>query len=579
MSQVAVSDSLVLGRLLGRLVWQRLVSLLQENGRFAFKPMSVSPSRLLIAPQDIRTADPTIAEDIYAGRFTFAGHAIDAAEQSPFDVRPVAHEWAVELHGFSWLRHLRAANTVVNQTNARALVQDWVRISGRRRKSVAWQTDVVARRLLSWLSQTPLLLEGCDPAFYKLFLRSLGRQVRFLRNSINSLPDGVPRLTVYIALVAAAVAIDGYRRYFKQSLKRLDLELEEQILPDGGHISRNPMALITILADLLPVRQAILSRGETPTQTMMTAIDRMMPMVRFFRHLDGTFCHFNGMGATPSDLVATILAYDDTRGLPPDNAKHSGYQRIACGDSLIVMDTGTPPPPAMSENAHAGCLSFEFSAGLNKIIVNCGVSTASREAWRRVARSTAAHSTLTLEDTSSCRFLASGYLSRFLGEPIISGPKQVKIHREESENSVSLSASHNGYEGKYALVHERSLAVSRYGNNVTGFDRLIRPSTGGKAVLEDKYAIRFHLHPRIKAVLGGNGREVLLTCANGEEWVFQCRDAIVSIEESIYLSDVFGHRKSAQIVIYDRVAKLPEVRWSFNRRGESQADAEADSDS
>ncbi|MEP3277877.1 MAG: heparinase II/III family protein [Stappiaceae bacterium] len=576
MSQIAVSDSLVLGRLLSRLVWQRLVSLLQENGRFAFKPMSVSPSRLLIAPQDIRTADPTIAEDIYAGRFTFAGHAIDAAEQSPFDVRPVAYEWAVELHGFGWLRHLRAANTVVNQSNARALVQDWVRSSGKRRKSVAWQTDVVARRLLSWLSQTPLLLEDCDPAFYKLFLRSLGRQVRFLRNAINSLPEGVQRMTVYIALVAASVAIDGYRRYLKQSLRRLDHELELQILPDGGHVSRNPMALISILADLLPVRQAILSRGESPTQTMMTAVDRMMPMVRFFRHMDGTFSHFNGMGATPSDLVATILAYDDARGQPPGNAKHSGYQRIACGDTLVIMDTGAPPPPALSETAHAGCLSFELSSGLNKIIVNCGVSTAGRETWRQVARSTAAHSTLTLEDTSSCRFLPTGYLSRILGQPIISGPGHVLINREETDESVSLATSHDGYAAPYSLIHERSLTVSRYGDTIDGADRLTWSSSTGKTALQDKYAVRFHLHPRIKAVMAGNGRDVLLTCANGEEWVFQSKDAIVSVEESIYLSDVFGHRKSAQIVIYGRVAKLSEVHWSFSRRMEPAAEIDAE---
>ena len=58
----------------------------------------------------------------------------------------------------------------------------------------------------------------------------------------------------------------------------------------------------------------------------------MMPMLRFFRHADGNFAQFNGMGPTQPDLIATILAYDDARGTPLSNAPHSGYQRIEAKD-------------------------------------------------------------------------------------------------------------------------------------------------------------------------------------------------------------------------------------------------------
>ena len=37
------------------------------------------------------------------------------------------------------------------------------------------------------------------------------------------------------------------------------------------------------------------------------------------------------------------------------------------------METGQPPPFAMSQEAHAGCLSFELSSGLQRIVVNCGL--------------------------------------------------------------------------------------------------------------------------------------------------------------------------------------------------------------
>src|SRR4029079_11926514 len=134
-----------------------------------------------------------------------------------------------------------------------------------------------------------------------------------------------------------------------------------QVLPDGGHASRNPGALVELLLDLLPLRQAFAARNVPPPPALNNAIDRMMPMLRFFRHGDGNFALFNGMGPTRSDLLSTILAYDDARGTPVSNAAHSGYQRREAGGSFVIMHTGPPPPMPASQEAHAGCLSFELS--------------------------------------------------------------------------------------------------------------------------------------------------------------------------------------------------------------------------
>jgi len=50
--------------------------------RWRFTP--AMPDRLLIAPQDLRTADPTRASEIYAGRFAFAGKIVICDGRSPF---------------------------------------------------------------------------------------------------------------------------------------------------------------------------------------------------------------------------------------------------------------------------------------------------------------------------------------------------------------------------------------------------------------------------------------------------------------------------------------------------------------
>ena len=184
------------------------------------------------------------------------------------------------------------------------------------------------------------------------------------------------------------------------------VELERQILPDGGHVGRDPGAIIEVLLELLPLSQVFATRNIAPPQALLNAIDRMMPMLRFFRHSDGTFAHFNGMGATPIEQLMTLLAYDETHGAPLSNAPYSAYQRIEAGGGVLIMDTGGAPPIEMSLEAHAGCLSFEFSSPKhNLIVVNCGMPPTGRDDWRQFARSTAAHSTVTFNDTSSARFV------------------------------------------------------------------------------------------------------------------------------------------------------------------------------
>ena len=550
-----------IGRLLLHHLWQNGLRWLHGGPLFRWQPFAGTPSRLLIAPQDLRTADQTNALDIYGGRFLFSGKVVEARGRSPFELKGEDPAWQRELHSFGWLRDLRAAESLVARQNARALVDDWIRLCGRW-APIAWEQPVVARRVLSWLAQSPLVLEDGDAEFYRRFLRSLGRQVRYLRRTINETPDGVPRLQAALAVAAASISMAGQGRYVRQSLRRLEHELQRQIMPDGGHVSRNPGAILEILTDLLPIRQAFVTQGlETPAG-MMQAIDRMMPMVRFFRHVDGAFAHFNGMGSTPTDLVATILAYDDARGAPPGNAPFSGYQRLMGGDTVVLMDTGTPPPPLLSQSAHAGCLSLEMSSGRHRLVVNCGVSGWASEGWRQVARSTAAHSTAGMEDSSSCRFLTEKPFTSWLGAPILSGPTSVPVNREEDVMGTRVTASHDGYAHRYNVRHERDIRLSSDGSVLDGIDLF---STLGALTHHDHFTIRFHLHPLIKPSLLRAGTAALLMAPDGEAWEFNASGAELVLEESVYLSDVYGHRHTQQLVLYGRISQSSQAAWQFRR--------------
>ncbi|MHA1525202.1 MAG: heparinase II/III domain-containing protein, partial [Alphaproteobacteria bacterium] len=524
-----------------------------------------APLRLLIAPHDLRTADATIANDIYRGRLSLCGSVAEITAVSPFMLTPPSVAWQEELLSFSWLRHLHAAGDAISRVHARALISDWIALQNSGRK-VGWEPHILARRIISWLAHSPLYLENAEPQFYRVVMRSLGRQLRYLARNARSANDGLPRLTAYIALSYATLCISDQERLQLRAARLLSSELDRQVLPDGGHISRNPAATLELLLDLLPLRQTFISREIVPPRALMSAIDKMLPMVRFFRHGDGDFALFNGMGRTPVGAVPAVLAYDENRGKAPDQAPHCGYQRLAAGDAVILMDTGTAPPPALSERAHAGYLSFEFSLGPYRMITNCGVSDALKPEWNTAARTTPAHSTVTIADISSSRFVTPRRDDA--ASPMIAGPRRVEVMRRETDDEIVVEASHDGYH-KLGILHRRRLQLSKDGFSLEGHDRLIR--SGALFSRNRPFAIRFHLHPNVKATLADDGRSVLLTLPEGKPWRFTVLGANLRIEESVFLADPKGACRIDQIVASGECGNEVVVKWNFTCEGAQRA--------
>ncbi len=519
-----------------------------------------APDYLILAPQDVRTNDPTLAIDYYIGIFSFAGKTVETMGRSVFEIEPPSDAWARALHGFSWLRHLRAAETAIARENARAQVSDWIAME-KRLGRLAQEPEVVARRVMSWVSHSPLILEKADHRFYTDFVRALARQVKRLHYLAHDIPDGYPRLLGAIAVAAAAVSMHGQSKLLRQASLRLDQELNRQILADGGHISRHPGVLLEILADLLPLVRAYSAQGVSPPPGTLKAIDRMMPMLRFFRHRDGSLALFNGMGVTPHDLLATVLAYDDIKGQPVRNAVSSGYQRLEAGASVVLMETGRAPPMTFSGKAHAGTLAFELSVGGSRVVTNCG-TIETDERWAQVSRSTAAHATVTVEDTNSVQFLANSFGRRLLGPVVIDGPRFVSVERQETETEIRVVARHDGYDDRFGLLHERTLSLSGDGDVLIGRDRLIWSSDPAES--HDRYAVRFHLHPNVSAELGEDGR-VTMTLQDGAIWAFDCTQLVPELTDSIYLCDTYGRRKTSQIVLSSAVHTHSRVDWWFQR--------------
>ncbi|MBZ9707462.1 heparinase II/III family protein [Mesorhizobium sp. ESP7-2] len=562
---LAASNTTRLWTLVAKELWRKTRRRLRAGPIYRWRYSGRTPERVLIAPPDLRLADPQIALEIYYGRYPLSGHLVETGGKSPFQINVPNHGWQKTLHGFRWLRHMRAAGTELAAANARALVSDWIAMHGNHISGIAWEPGTTAKRIIAWLQHSSVVLQGAEFPFYRAFLKSLAMQIRYLRSMAREMPDGKDRLRARIALAFAALSLPAPASALRRATRNLAEELNRQILADGGHISRNPMVVLEILADLLPLRQTYANQAEAPPQALIGAIDRMLPALRFFRHQDGSLARFNGMGATIHDRIATILRHDDTAGSPLLHAPHSGYERLAIGGTTVIADTGPPPPVDVSNAAHAGCLAFELSSGRQHYIVNAGIDTYGAAEFRPLARATAAHSTATINDTSSARFTHALRVNDQLGSPLIGGPQQVQCKRIDQKGIHGFIARHDGYLQRFGFLHERELKLSADGNVLAGRDRFQRP--GNAAIRNsgrDFITVRFHVHPDIN-LLQDEQERLVLTADQADTWVFTSGEVTPEVEESIYFAGLGGPRRSRQIVLAFKASEIAEVQWQLTR--------------
>jgi uncharacterized heparinase superfamily protein len=526
-----------------------------------------APDRLLVNPRSFYPKSPAEAELMLLGRYRLAGGEAITRDGSPFFVTPPSELWAESLHGFHWLRHFDAGGSEPFQEHLRQLIAHWVRNYGKWHP-VAWRPHVIGRRLMTWSSFGRLVLANAEVLFRSRVLLSMARQARHLSRTAGAAPPGMPRFTAAVGLVQSGVCLpDGDARMAK-GLHMLAEELSMQILPDGGHVSRNPECILEAASDLLSLVDAMTQRELVVPVTIRRALDRMMPMIRFMRHGDGRLAVFNGSSEGLDGWAETILLHDHGKPRSLTQSPQSGYQRISCGDTHVLVDAGTPPPAPYATHAHAGTLSFELSAGQERLIVNCGTSVTKGDQWQDAMRATAAHSTLTIADESSAHVVPSGWAQNLLGPRLVDGPRTVECKRRESEDGVFLEMAHDGYVASFQLRHERRLYVSHDGTDIRGEERVV--PAGAQQPAARECAVRFHLHPSVRVMKAGRG--VVLTLPGGATWRFSS-DADLSVTESVYLGHANQIRKTQQVVV--SMLAGPEagcVKWALKRATASDAD-------
>lgn len=469
-----------------------------------------------------------------------------------WDHEEASADWLDVVHGFDWLRDLKALGGHQARQTARAYILDWIK-NYDAWHAKTWTMGRLGVRIASWISFYSFFGASADDAFQYKFFKSLNRQTRHLSRILpDKMSQGIYSLRAVKALIYAGLFMPDSRSLYDQGLELLIKHLPEHILSDGGYVSRSPEDLLEAVQILLDLKTVLL-QNNLGSPEIQFALDRAIPALKFFRHGDGRLAVFNGGQLGKTATLDLVFKRAGNRSKICSSLPETGYQRLTQGKTTLLMDTGTCPAAPMDMRAHVAPLAFEMSYGKDRIFTNCGTNPLDPD-WQSMLRATAAHNTLILDDRNACEVKDSGHIGRRHNTP--------EIERQDEKKSVLLQASHDGYKALNGFSHKRRLYLCDHGRDLRGEDIIIRDIDTG--VICKTVTIRFHLHPRVNISLLSSGSEALLKCPSGTGWRFTVKGAKMTLEDSLFIGEGVTPRKTKQIVLQTPIFHDQNfVKWAL----------------
>jgi uncharacterized heparinase superfamily protein len=392
-------------------------------------------------------------------------------------------------------------------------------------------------------------------------LNTLARGARHLDRGADKAPPGAPRIAAWCGVGAAGLLIPGGdpRRSFGEA--GLARALAGGLSEDGGSVSRSPVMLLDTIMLLAMLRETYAARREEMPAAAQTALTRAVPALLGVTHGDGMLSSWQGGGPAMPDALAAVIAASGVRTRPLRQARDWGYQRLAAGGAVLIVDAAPPPVAKLVEGGCASTLAFEFSDGETRLIVNCGGARAAvpqlPAAYAEGLRTTAAHSTLVVGASNSTAILADGTLGR--------GVAEVELSRQESDVASRIEASHDGYVRRWGFLHRRQLMLTGDGKELRGEDALL-PQGRRRKLGVVPFAVRFHLGAQVEASPTADGLAALLRLPGGALWQFRCRGGTLTIEDSLWIDGEGRPVPTQQLIVSGEApAGGANVSWALKR--------------
>lgn len=265
----------------------------------------------------------------------------------------------------------------------------------------AWRPYNLAVRVDVWMREWSRRRQARRLQPSPSVLASLSAQLHYLSAHLETDLRGNHLIKNLLALLRAGAFFAGpqahrWRRLAENWLAR---ELATQVLADGCHEERSPAYHRLVLGDLLEA-YALIPAGALRDQ-LGACLPRMLTVARLLTHPDGGPALFNDGGSQMARTLDELEAAATALGLSPPPPPIGPFALADAGyfgwhdpDERCIIDCGPLGPDHLVGHGHCDMLSFEWSTGGRRIIVDPGTAQYAPGPRRLACRGTAAHNTV-----------------------------------------------------------------------------------------------------------------------------------------------------------------------------------------
>lgn len=416
----------------------------------------------------------------------------------------VSKLWRYNLHYFDDLNAEGAAN---REAWHRDLIARWI-IENPPGQGTAWEPYPTSIRIVNWIKWS---LAG--NIVWAEAVQSLAVQARWLSRRLEYHLLGNHLFANAKALVFAGCYFEGpeAKQWLAEGMRILAREVNEQILPDGGHFELSPMYHAVILEDLFDLVNVLRTAGlvrewQAQINLWCAKIESMRKWLAVMCHPDGEISFFNdaAMGVAPAP--AELETYAIRMGFPrlckfsPGcvRVEDSGYVRINYGRTVALIDVARIGPDYLPGHAHADTLSFELSVDGQRVLVNSGTSVYGDGSERLRQRGTAAHNTVVIDGLNSSEVWSGFRVGRR------ARPGGVAIGKRN--DGYIVACAHDGY--RWLPGRPKHCRSWQCGDGTL----LVSDSVEGKYRAAEAV---FHIHPDLTPSMAADFRSGILESDSG----------------------------------------------------------------
>jgi uncharacterized heparinase superfamily protein len=358
------------------------------------------------------------------------------------------------------------------------------------------------------------------------------------------------------AIILGGLAYNEKDKFLDHGLNLLKKIIKFSFDKEGFPKSRNIRQLNFYLKYFILIREWLKeSQNEIPEYLNEIIFHLGQAYFLIHKNIDETFL-FNGNQVSKNpdfENYLKRLGYN----FKNENNEVGGYILLKNKKFAFAMDLGSTPDKKFSDDYQSGALSFEIIRNNKKLICNSGYFQNYKHQLNNISKTTACHSTLSIANHSSVQFVKQPDSP----SKISTGLKIFNKKIISENNYWSASASHDGYNKRFGIIHERKIDFLHDAEKFIGVDKIFKK----KKFKSVNFEIRFHLDPVSKIMKTQDGKAIYIDL-NNEGWKFICKEYKIDIETGLFFGLKNNFTENQNIVISGMVQnEKQKISWELKK--------------